>query len=164
MPQSENGWAVITSQSDPKLTVIKIPHTTIPLRLHKDVAPLLAHVASRVNKEVCSLSFGNKPGVQDEGGYCYRKIDNSIRFSNHASGTAIDLNWSRWPQLRKRMNKKERAACEAIALELQEVIRWGGNYRASRVDEQHWEIAPGVKASQVKAFCQRLGIKPNGTI
>jgi len=161
---SENGWPVITNQSDPKLTVIKIPNTTIPLRLQRDVAPLLAYVASRVNKEVCSLSFGNKPGVQDDGGYCYRKIDNSIAFSNHASGTAIDLNWTRWPQFRKKMNAKERAASEAIALDLKEVIRWGGNYRASRVDEQHWEITPGVSVSQVKAFCLKRGIKANGTI
>ena len=167
MPKSENGWPVIESQSDRKLVVVRIPgtgHPGIPLRVQKDCAPILAYVASRVHVEVSNLKLGNKPGVQDEGGYNYRKMDSGSSFSNHASGTAIDLNWTRWPMFKRRMSKKERTAAEAIASELSEVIRWGGNYRPTRVDEMHWEIKPGVSAVQLKAFCRKLGIQPNGTI
>jgi hypothetical protein len=167
MSRSDNGWPVIESQSSRELVVVRIPGTGIPgipLRLQKECAPVLSYLASRVHAEVCDLRKGNKPGVQDEGGYNYRKIDGSNSFSNHASGTAVDLNWTRWPMFKKRMSKKERTAAEAIASELSEVIRWGGHYSPSRVDEMHWEIKPGVSATQLKAFCRKLGLDKNGKV
>lgn len=168
MPKSENGWPVIESQSDRNLTVIRIPGTGtpgIPLRVQKDCAPLLAYVASRVHKEITDLRKGNKPGkTQDEGGYNYRKIGNSNRYSNHSSGTAIDLNWQLFPMFKRRMNKKQRAAALALEAELSEVIRWGGSYRPSNVDEMHWEIRPGVTKAEVKAFIKAKGIRKDGTI
>lgn len=165
--KSENGWEAILKSDDKALTVVRIPGTGtpgIPLRLRKECAGILAYVASRVNAEVSPLKAGNKPGFQDEGGWNYRGIEGSAKLSNHASGTAIDLNWQKYPMFRKKMTKKERTAAEAIASQLEEVIRWGGNYSASRVDEMHWEIAPGVSAVELKAFCRKLGIQPNGTI
>jgi hypothetical protein len=167
MPKSENGWEVIDSQSSPKLVVVRIPGTGIPgipLRVRKEAAGLLAYVAARVHAEVSDLKQGNKPGVQDEGGYNLRGIEGSTKLSNHASGTAIDLNWSKYPMFKRRMNKKERAAAEAIASELSEVIRWGGNYRPTQVDEMHWEIKPGVTAVQLAKFCKALGIDKNGKV
>lgn len=164
MPKSDNGWPVIESQSDHELVVVKVAAANIPLRVQRDCAALLAHVAYRVHNEVSNLRLGNKPGFQDDGGYSYRKIDGSSEYSNHASGTAIDLNWQRWPMFKKRMSRKERVASEAIAEDLKEVIRWGGNYRPSRVDEMHWEIAPGVSKAKVRAFIKARGIKSNGTI
>ena len=162
--RSENGWEVIEKQNDPKLTVIKIPTTTIPLRLRKECAPLLAYVAYRVHTEVTDLKQNNKPGFQDEGGWNYRKIDNSIKFSNHASGTAIDLNWQKYPMFKKKMRISEMQAAQAIAEELKEVIRWGGNYSLSRVDQMHWEIAPGVTTSKITQFCKEKGITKQGTV
>ena len=168
MSKSQNGWPVIESQSDRNLVVIRIPDTGtpgIPLRVQRDCAPVLAYVASLVHKNVTDLKLGNKPGkTQDDGGYNYRKIDGSASFSNHASGTAIDLNWTRFPMFKKRMNKNQRAAAQAIAEELSEVIRWGGNYRSARVDEMHWEIADGVSVSEIKAFMKKHGIQKDGTV
>ena len=165
--KSENGWPVIESQSSKDLVVARVPgtgHPGIPLRVQKDCAAILAYVAGRVHAEVSDLKLGNKPGVQDDGGYNYRKIDGSATLSNHASGTAIDLNWSRFPMFKKKMNKKERTAAEAIASDLSEVIRWGGNYSATRIDEMHWEIKPGVTVSQLKAFCLKHNIDKNGKV
>lgn len=167
MNKSENGWPLFEHQSDPGLTVIRVPGTGtpgIPLRVAKDCAPLLAYVAGRVHAEVSDLKQGNKPGVQDDGGYNFRKIDGVDSYSNHASGTAIDLNWSKYPMFKRKMTKKERSAAEALAADLSEVIRWGGNYSTARVDEMHWEIKPGVTASKVKAFCQARGIDKNGKV
>lgn len=167
MPLSENGWTVIESQSDPQLTVVRIPgtgHPGIPLRVQRDCAPLFAYLASRVHKEVCSLKEGNKPGVQDDGGYNLRKMDNSSRYSNHASGTAIDLNWAKWPMFKRRMKAYEREASQAIEADLVEVIRWGGSYSPARVDEMHWEIRPGVSKAEVKAFIKARGIRKDGTV
>lgn len=168
MSRSENGWPVLESQSDRALTVIRIPGTGtpgIPLRVQKDAAPLLAYVASRVHAEITDLRKGNKPGVtQDEGGYNLRKIDGSSRHSNHSSGTAIDLNWNLFPMFKRRMNKKQRAAALAIEEELKEVIRWGGSYSPSRVDEMHWEIRPGATVTKVRAFIKAYGIQKDGTL
>lgn len=168
MPKSQNGWPVIESQSDKDLTVIRIPGTGtpgIPLRVQKDCAPLLAYVASQVHEKVTDLRKNNKPGkFQDEGGYNYRKIDGSSSFSNHASGTAIDLNWQLFPMFKRRMTKKQREAALAIEAELSEVIRWGGSYSPSRVDEMHWEIKSGVTKAEVKAFLKKHGIRKDGTL
>lgn len=164
--KSENGWPVIKSSSDRNLTVIRIPDTGrpgIPLRVQKDCAPLLAHIAMRVHNDIASLHENNKEGFQDEGGYSYRKIGSSSRWSNHASGTAIDLNWQKWPMFRKRMSKKQRATADAIAAEFADVIRWGGHYRTA-VDEMHWEIKPGVSVLDVKKFIKERGIRKDGTL
>jgi hypothetical protein len=168
MSSSENGWPVIDSQSDRNLVVIRIPGTGIPgipLRVQRDCAPLLAYVASLVHTEVSDLRKGNKPGkFQDDGGYNLRKIDGSSRHSNHSSGTAIDLNWQQFPMFKRRMTKKQREAALSIEAELSEVIRWGGSYSPSRVDEMHWEIRPGVTKAELKAFIKAKGIKKDGTI
>ena len=168
MPNSQNGWPVIKEQSSKDLVVIRIPGTGtpgIPLRVQKDCAPLLAYVASRVHKDVSDLRKNNKPGVtQDEGGYNYRKIDGSNNFSNHASGTAIDLNWKLFPMFKRRMTKKQREAALAVEQELSEVIRWGGSFSLSRVDEMHWEIQPNVSKADIKAFLKKAGIGKDGTI
>ena len=168
MERSENGWPVIESQSDKSLVVIRIPGTGtpgIPLRLQKDCAPLLAYLAARVHVEVSDLHENNKAGkFQDEGGYNYRAVrGSSSKPSNHASGTAIDLNWQTWPMGRKAMTKKQRTAALLIAEDLEEVIRWGGTYR-SRVDEMHWEIRPGVTLAEVKKFIKARGIDKYGKV
>lgn len=166
MSRSDNGWPVIESQSDRKLIVIRIPGTGmpgIPLRVQRDCAPLLAYVASLVHTEITDLRKGNKPGIiQDEGGYNLRKIDGSTRHSNHSSGTAIDLNWNLFPMFKRKMNAKQRKAALAIEEELKEVIRWGGSYSPSRVDEMHWEIRPGASLADVKKFIKSYGIQKDG--
>jgi len=161
---SENGWEVITDQSSPKLKVIRLAKSRIPLRLRKEIAPILAHVAYRVDTEVALLRIKNKPGFQDEGGWNYRKIDGSTKISNHASGTAIDLNWQSWIQFKKAMSTKQRAAAQDIADDLAEVVRWGGNYTPSRLDEMHWEIRPGVSLTEAKKFIKDHDINEDGTI
>jgi hypothetical protein len=167
MLRSQNGWPAIKSSGDKNLVVIRIPGTGtpgIPLRLHKDCAAVLAYVASRVHAEVSDLRENNKAGkFQDEGGYNYRKIQNSTKYSNHASGTAIDLNWQKWPMFKRNMTKKQRAAALLIAEDVQEVIRWGGTYR-SNVDEMHWEIKDNVSAADLRKFMKAKGIKKDGTV
>jgi hypothetical protein len=64
---------------------------------------------------------------------------------------------------KRKMNKKQRAAAQAIAEELSEVIRWGGDYSPARVDEMHWEIRPGVSVVELKKFIKAYGIQKNGT-
>lgn len=163
MSNSENGWPVIKDQSDKKLTVVRLAGTDIPLRLHKDAAKLLAYVAVRFDKEVSALRTSNKPGFQDEGGYNFRKIDGSTKYSNHASGTAIDLNWQKFPMFRRNMTKKQVAACQTIVADCEGLIRWGGDYTRA-VDQMHFEVAPKVTAEQIKKFVSRKKVRADGSV
>jgi hypothetical protein len=163
MARSENGWEVIKDQSDKSLTVARLAKSNIPLRLHKDAAKLLAYVALRFDKEVSPLKQGNKPGFQDDGGYSYRKIGDGPKWSNHASGTAIDLNWQKFPMFKRKMTKKQVAACEAIVADCEVLVRWGGHYKTA-VDQMHFEVAPKVTAAQIKKFVAKRKIKADGTV
>lgn len=163
MTTSLNGWKVI-KPGKPGLVTREVPGTGVRLTLNKDAAGLLLYVSARVHNEVHSISANNKAG-QDDAGYTYREARFADRFSNHASGTAVDLNWRRWPMLGKArsMNKKEQAAAAIIARDVKEVVVWGGNWKSIK-DEMHWEIAPGVTAAQVAAFCTKNNIQADGTV
>jgi hypothetical protein len=163
MPKSQNGWEAIKDQSDKRLKVIRLYRSNIPLRLHKDAAKLLAYVAVRFDNEVSKLRLNNKPGFQDEGGYSYRRIGNSNVFSNHASGTAIDLNWQKFPMFKRNMNKKQEEACRAIVKDCEGLIRWGGDYKTG-VDQMHFEIADKVKPEAIASFVKRKKIKADGSV
>lgn len=163
MAKSLNGWNVIYP-GGPGLVTKTIPGTDIRLSVNAMAAGLLLYVASRVHSEVCSLSANNLK-FQDDGCYAFRPARNSSSYSNHASASAIDLNYALWPQndAHRSMNAKETKACRKIADELSEVIFWGGNW-TREVDEMHWEVAPGVTPGEVMAFCEKHGIKSDGTL
>lgn len=156
-----NGWPVIVSRSDKNLATGKVPGTNIRLTAHKVALPVLLAVAAEVHNRVASITANNAAG-QDDAGYTYRLIDGTSEYSNHASGTAIDLNWRMWPMFKRRMNKAQRAAAVAIAAEFSPIITWGGSWGA-RADEMHWEIANGVTLSQVKAWSAKH-IGPSGRL
>lgn len=164
MPKTENGWNVIEDQSDKQLTVVRLAGSNVPLRVHRDAARLLAYVAVRFDKEVLPLKKNNKPGFQDDGGYNLRKIDGSSTYSNHASGTAIDLNWQSFPMFKRKMTNKQVEACRAIVADCEGLITWGGDYRPSRVDQMHFEVSKGVTAAEIKKFVARLKVGADGSV
>lgn len=151
MAVSQNGWkandrSLIKSYSLPgggKIAVRK-----------GDVATILVYVAKRFDSEVEPLKW---PG---NWGYAERPIRGSRTTSNHASGTAIDLNAPRHP-LGKRgtFSKKQVRAIKKILADCGGVIRWGGNY-VSRADEMHFEINAGSAAVRRVAQAIRAGKKP----
>ena len=151
MSTSQNGWlannrSVIASYS--------IPGGKIAVR-KGDVATVLVYVAKRFHSEVEPLRW---PG---NWGYAERPIrGSSTTLSNHASGTAIDLNAPRHP-LGKRgtFSKRQVAAIRKILADTGGVIRWGGNYR-NRKDEMHFEINAGSARVREVAKAIRAGKKP----
>lgn len=159
---SQNKWQVIKDSSDKKLTVVRLAGSNVPLRLHKDAAKLLAYVAVRFDKEVSKLKLNNKPGFQDDGGYSFRKIGSSNVYSNHASGTAIDLNWQKFPMFKRNMSKKQIEACSNIVADCEGLIRWGGFYR--NVDQMHFEIADKVTKEDIVKFIKKKKIKADGSV
>jgi hypothetical protein len=159
---SQNKWQVFKDSSDKKLTVVRLAGSNVPLRLHKDAAKLLAYVAVRFDNEVSKLKLNNKPGFQDDGGYSFRKIGSSNVYSNHASGTAIDLNWQKFPMFKRNMSKKQIEACSNIVADCEGLIRWGGFYR--NVDQMHFEIADKVTKEDIVKFIKKKKIKADGSV
>ena len=131
---SQNGWTVIPSGTDKRL--VRIPR--ILGRVRKgDVAVIFEDLVTYFDEHVEDVDQG-----EDDWGYAFRSIrGQSSGYSNHASGTAIDLNATQHPlgargtfsdaqEKRIRVMLKERYLGK---------IRWGGDYQ-NRADEMHFEI------------------------
>src|SRR4051812_34623402 len=155
-PTSQNGWTVITKSTSAKLVTYKVPGTAHGLLLRRgDAGVLLVDFANWYNKHVEKLSL-YKAG--DDYGWSYRKIRGSTTtYSNHASGTAIDLNATRHPLGTTAAHSFTAAQITKIHNRLKRysgVIRWGGDY-SGRKDPMHFEINKGVAVTHrvyVKLF------------
>lgn len=156
MERSHNGWPVSPNNSALiHITRYRVPRIepTIYLSVRREVAPILLNVAKSFHRKVDHL--GNpRP---DDGGYNPRKIPNTDIWSNHASGTAIDLNWSKYPMGVRNMTADQREACRWIVRHYR-VIRWGGEWSGTGVDEMHFEIAPDVTLDDVLRVKRELGL------
>ena len=159
MGTSLNGWPAPPE----KLKVFKIPNCNRRLTLDKDAGRLLTALAADYHETVRPLDIG----PTDEGGYAYREAMGAAgRLSNHASGTAIDLNWREEGAQGSKIgalffNKvKNRKAINAIKSRYGRWVDWGGDWRAK--EYMHWEIKPGVNRVMVLNACKQLGINANG--
>ena len=149
MASSQNGWPASPNPKSIDVESFLVPNTKLKLRVAKKVAPILINFAAEFNELVEKLE-----GKQlDDWGYAWRNVRGSTdMLSNHASGTAIDLNATKHPLGAKDTFQPKQV--EAI-LELIDKyrLRWGGLYR-TRKDEMHFEIVESPKA--VKATIERL--------
>lgn len=156
MPISQNGW----SANDYDLTQsYKIPGSTRAVRLRKgDAGYLLVHFAAWFHANIEPLD----QGVLDEWGYAERPIRGSAtELSNHASGTAVDLNATLHPLAKIGTFPGTKASRIRSQLKLyQGVIRWGGDYHG-RKDEMHFEInATESEVVRVAGFLRGQGGTP----
>lgn len=141
---SYNGWPVGSPASAIGVANYSVPGTSVVLPVKSgDVATVLMYVAGRFNGEVEPLRAGQCWG------YSYRKnVNNPSVWSNHASGTAIDLNAVLHPNGAKgTFTGSQVASIRSILSFCGDVIYWGGDYRGT-TDEMHFEIdvAPGDPA------------------
>lgn len=150
MARSQNGYS---ANDRSKILSIRVPGGKLAVR-KGDVAIIMQYIAEQFHATVEPLKW---PG---NWGYAERPIRGGSALSNHASGTAIDLNAPRHP-LGKRgtFTKKQVAAIRRILSACGGTIRWGGDYR-SRADEMHFEINAGAAA--VKDVAKRLRPKLQG--
>jgi len=154
-----NGWPYPAK----RIIRIQVPGTKRFLNVNQDCAPLLAAVAADYHKFIRPIDVGSV----DDAGYADRDARGaSGRKSNHANGTAIDLNWSRegaqgsnWGA-RLFATAKGRAGLALIKRRYGSVIQWGGDWRAK--DYMHFELKPGSDARRVAALCKRQGINSAG--
>jgi hypothetical protein len=132
---SQNGWPASTDPAAIGVRAFTVPGSSVSLKVKAgDVSTVLLYVASRFHDEVEPLKQSTSAG------YSYRTIGSSGVLSNHASGTAVDLNWGDHPQGRTgTFTAAQEAVIRDILLATGGVVRWGGDYRTT-VDEMHFEI------------------------
>ena len=155
---SYNGWTVGTPASAIGVVTHAVPGSTATLAVRSgDVATVLIYFAGRFNAEVEALI------PSQCGGYEYRRnVNNPSVWSNHASGTAIDLNWDEHPNGSKgTFDSGQVSAIRNILAYTGDVVYWGGDYSGT-TDEMHFEInvppgdsrltslAAGIRAGSVQ--------------
>lgn len=151
MAKSQNGWSAgDTSVLDRGFAVQGV---TFPGGVRRgDVSTVLGYVAAQFHARVEPLVAGWCWG------YNYRPVTGGGSLSNHASGTAIDVNAPRHPYgKRDTFTPAQRGVIRQILAEVGGVVRWGGDYTGNR-DDMHFEINAGAVA--VAAVAVRLRAQP----
>jgi hypothetical protein len=151
MRTSQNGWPASKDPEDIGIVSKRVPGTGLKLRVADAVAPLIIAFARDFHNDVEPINEGQL----DDWGYAFRDIRGATTLSNHASGTAIDLNATQHPlgaenTFTEEQSRTIRRLCRKYGL------RWGGDYR-NRKDEMHFEIALNV--TQVRNLIRTLGLE-----
>jgi hypothetical protein len=137
MATSQNSWSANDRSC---IASYQLPGGRIALR-KGDVSVVLLWVAQRFHETVEPLVW---PG---NWGYAERPIRGlSTTLSNHASGTALDLNAPAHPLGKAGTFRPGQVqAIRSILGYCEGVVRWGGDY-SGRKDEMHFEINAGSAA------------------
>lgn len=158
--RSQNGWPVLEGNS-PDLYTWRIParNGAFNLRLRRG-APgfVLATFALWFSENIEQV----KGATLDDWGWAAPKpIPGTTNYSNHCSGTAMDLNAERhvWRESGTFESAQLVNAIHRKLRQLNGVIRWGGDYQHT-VDEMHWEINQGYLPTLTEA--RRLRFWPRG--
>jgi hypothetical protein len=170
---SLNGWPVL-DDGDPRIATGVIPGTDRKLTLARACLPLFLHFCAAWNKEMpARLKLTDHRNEVD--GHEVRQARNANAYSNHASGTAVDLAYRvLWADNQRHMTDEERTILKRI---LSRYVtsdgHWvlGNGYAWGKVDEMHtelnqsWEVGAkrDTTAADVQNVIKRLGIKPDGT-
>lgn len=157
MSTSQNGYKANDSSLIASYTVVD----DVKLNLRKgDVSVVLLHFARWFHHNIEKLD------KKSCGGYNPRFIEGSTTLSNHASGTAMDLNWAK--HVMGKANTFSADKQKKIREQLKfyrGVIRWGGDYK-NRKDDMHFEInaGPSAVASVVKKIKAESAPKPSAPV
>ena len=165
--KSINGWEVILKVPDKRLATGVVPGTRIKLRARKEVLPLLLAIAADYNRTVARLRSG------ECGGWVLRAARQALAYSDHSSGTAIDLNWNHEGAMgpnggMKTMTDAQIRACAEIKKRYN-IIIWGGDsakggdYKDPKSwDPMHFALKPGTTMIDVNKVLTALHIDKNG--
>lgn len=120
-------WILPLKEGSPKYFTLRPGHAGF----------LLTHLALFFHEEVEPL---NTQAVWDDWGLAVRNVRDSNDVSNHASGTAVDLNATLHPLGRHNTFSKEQITAVHKRLDfMKRTIRWGQDY-TGRIDGMHFEI------------------------
>lgn len=143
MEHSANGWSVLSGARigpRPRLRYWKLPGAGLTLPLRDGAAGLL----------LCHFALWFDEGLEhlhqrqlDDWGWANRTIRGSSTISNHASGTAADLNATQHPigvPTRRTFTDSEVHLIHARLGLYAGCIAWGGDW-IRRADAMHFEIS-----------------------
>jgi len=165
---SINGWEVIESYGDPRLGLKAVPGTTVKLKMRKEVLPLFLALVADYHREVAKLRPAETGAFNPR-----RSALSPTKWSDHSSGTAVDVNWGHEGAVgpnggMKFMTDAQIKACAKIK-ERYEIVIWGGDKKRggdystpSYWDPMHYALKPGTTLKDVERVIKKLGIKPNG--
>lgn len=153
MATSSNGWLVLdakTTGKPPRLRNWVLPGVNRRLKVRDGSAGfLLMHLALWFDEDLERLDIG----TYDDWGWASRPIRGSTFISNHASGTAMDLNATLHPMgvaTSRTFSSKEISAIHTRLGLYDGCIRWGGDYK-NRPDGMHFELNKGMPSVEKKA-------------
>lgn len=148
MSTSQNGFPALAADSK-LLYTWTVPGDGTRLRLRNgSTGYLLIDLATRFSRRVEAL----KEPVLDDWGYAFRPIRGyETGLSNHASGTAEDLNATDHPlAVDHTFTPKEVDEIHRLLGKYDGCIRWGGDY-SGRKDPMHFEINRDMEACEKAA-------------
>jgi len=149
--KSANGWPASKDPNEIAIKPFTVKGTKIKIRANKVAGQLLAAFAAEFHEKVEAIDAGSL----DDWSYNYRSIRGTTsNLSNHASGSAIDLNATKHPLGKENTFTKEQQKT------IQELIKkyklsWGGNYKKRR-DDMHFELA--CSPDEAAALAVALGL------
>ena len=149
MAVSQNGY---TANDRTVITSYTVSDSGRKMSLRKgSPGELLAHFIRWFDASVRDID----PGIMDDWSYAERPIRGGTQLSNHASGTAADVDATKWPlgvQPEAYLTAAEIAKVRQQLRLYEGCIRWGGDY-AGRKDPMHFEI------DRDQASCDRVWAK-----
>lgn len=135
MATSQNGWTVSSNSAN------FTPFRWVTGRINKNI-----HIGI-IFEDFCVWFNENIEPIRKDHSwaYAYRAIRGaSSGYSNHASGTAFDLNAPKHPiGVRNTFSASDRAKIRKKLKQYNGALRWGGDY-SGRPDDMHFEINTGV--------------------
>ena len=149
MLTSQNGWPASADKNAIGVKNFDVPGTTRHFSCASAVAPILIAFAAEFHTKIEKIDVG----TYDDWGYNFAVIPNQTDYSNHASGTALDIDATLHPWKKTGTFN----ALKVIQLHLlvkKYAIRWGGDYSSGWKDEMHFEIVETPE--QVKARIAKM--------
>jgi hypothetical protein len=159
VPVSQNGWSandrsVITSY-------LIGSRTRVSLR-SGPAGEMLQHLGTWFDANIADVDNNYNNGALDDWGYAERAIRGGVELSNHASGTALDVNATEWPlgvEPTVYLTQAQIARIRQQLLVYGGCIRWGGDYEG-RKDPMHFEINRDVATVTARWALIKTGATP----
>ena len=151
----DRGWGP-GYPTDRRRDMTKVTQGDVSLWVHREIAPLVAHLVAETTKRGYKLRAG------ECWGYCNRAIRGTNRPSNHSWGLAVDLNAPANPMGSKLVTDMPDWMTK---LWTDFGFRWGGSY-SGRKDAMHYEFmgTPAEareRVADLKADVIEVRVPPN---
>jgi len=160
MVVSQNGWAANADRRVIGVAPFVVEGVDFPGGVRAgDVATVLRYVVERFHREVEPLRAGWCWGFN------YRPVTGGGALSNHASGTAVDINApDHGYGAVGTFTRAQVVAIRSILAACGGVVRWGGDYAGTK-DEMHFEInSNGTAVANLAVAIRNTSSKGDGMI